>query len=328
MVDNPSEETKKEFELMKKTEKESIAAELGLMLPKNITDKVLNSIEKSMEEGHLHIPKNYSPANALKSAYLEMVGISLSERAGGGLALEKCTKSSIANALLTTVLNGLNPAKKQVYYIPYGTRLDAFVSVFGKMAIAKRIKGVTGEPVARLIYEGDKVEMDHNELGEEIITKHTITFEGKLSGKIVGAYATMEMNGIMRSAVMNIAEIKESWSGVGSNKPVKHEKFTGEFAKRTVIGRLLKPIIQSSDDSYLVMDGGTKFSKENVVEVIDEDTGEITPKPQKLEETTIKEDTFEVEKEEPKVEPKPQKEEETKEVSIKEGKDGQRSLGF
>jgi|LGOV01.1.fsa_nt_gb recombination protein RecT len=335
-------EQKEEYALLKKNEKQLVAAELGLMLPKNITDTVLNSLETSMADGKLHIPKNYSMVNALKSAYLEIVGIKLSTNAGGGFALEKCTKSSIANALLTTVLNGLNPAKKQVYYIPYGTRLDAFISVFGKMAIAKRLPNATGEPVARLIYKGDNVEMSHNELGEEIITKHVLTFDGKMSGEIVGAYATMEINGIMRSAVMNITEIKESWSGIGSNKGTPHIKFTGEFAKRTILGRLLKPIIQSSDDSYLVMDGGTggNFAKDNLV---DDDTGEVKlteeekkefEQAEKLQETTIKEGQFEEVAEPVKEEinvvikdPKPEGEKEEEPVTrMKDGK--QQTMNF
>lgn len=306
-----NEEMKKEYELMKKKEKELVAEELGLMLPKNITDTVLNTLESSMAEGKLHIPENYSMVNALKSAYLELTEV---KTKNGSPALEYCTKPSIANALLTTVLNGLNPAKKQVYYIPYDKKLSAFVSVFGKMAIAKRLPGATGEPVARLIYKGDKPTLSHNELGEEIITKHELSWEGKVSGEIVGAYATMEINGIMRSAVMNMAEIRESWDGItGGGK--KHTKFTGEFAKRTILGRLLKPIIQSSDDSYLVMDGGTGyFDKDNVINT--EETGELpmTPKEKKeVAKTIIEEGSFEEVVEKPK---EPVQEKEVKQESL------------
>ncbi len=95
-------------------------------------------------------------------------------------ALEVCTKESIANALLEMAILGLNPVKKQGYFIVYGNRLGWFTSYFGKCASIKRLKGIETEPIGTIIYEGDNVEIGYNELGEEIVLSHKTTWENKL----------------------------------------------------------------------------------------------------------------------------------------------------
>ena len=334
-----------EVKKFSKEEKAQLEKSLGMTIPKNITDQVLNSLDNAMQDGKLHLPKNYSMANALKSAWLELQSVVDKNKQP---ALKVTTGASQAEAMLNMVLNGLNPAKNQVYFIVYGNRLSAFVSVYGKMAIAKRIPGVEGEPVATLIYEGDNPKMSHNEFGEEVIVEHEISWENK-NKKIVGAYATLKMNGVTRSAVMNMAEIKESWKGIPGGGGKDHSNsFPGEFAKRTVMNRLLKPIIQSSDDAYLIMsDGG--FDKEDVIDV-DDETGEI-PMTEKeksaakqLHESTIQDGEFEDTESEPS-EPKESKEPEQKETTypgpydedeeakpsketVTEGAKGQRKMNF
>ncbi len=55
--------------------------------------------------------------------------------------LEVCSKNSIANALLDMVVQGLNPAKKQCYFIAYGNGLACQRSYFGTMAVTKQVAG-------------------------------------------------------------------------------------------------------------------------------------------------------------------------------------------
>lgn len=87
---------------------------------KNITDNVLNRINKMQTEGSLQIPDNYSPENALKSAYLKLLETKDKDNKP---VLQTCTQESIANSLLEMVVQGLNPMKNQGYFIPYGNKL-------------------------------------------------------------------------------------------------------------------------------------------------------------------------------------------------------------
>lgn len=213
-------------------------------------DVVLNRIINLTNQGRLDLPKNYSAGNALSSAWLV---IQDTKDNSGKPVLEVCTKESIINSLLTMAILGLNPVKKQGYFIPYGNKLIWYTSVFGKCSSIKRLKGVENEPIGKIIYEGDEVELGHNELGEEMIINHKTSWANKLNGKRVGASATVKVNGIERSAVMTMAEIKEAWTknpSKGNNRD--HTDFEGEFMKRTVINRLIKMILQTSNDDDLL----------------------------------------------------------------------------
>lgn len=220
------------------------------IMEKNLADNVQNRVLELTNKGRLNLPKNYSVGNALSSAWLIIQDL---KDKNNKPALEVCTKESIANALLEMAILGLNPVKKQGYFIVYGNRLGWFTSYFGKCASIKRLKGIETEPIGTIIYEGDNVEIGYNELGEEIVLSHKTTWENKLKNNRVGAYATVIANGIKRSALMTKEEIKESWTKNPSpNNKRDHIDFEGEFMKRTVINRLVKMILQTSNDDDLL----------------------------------------------------------------------------
>ena len=54
-------------ELVKKEEKQLVVKE-----ERNITDNVLNKIHQFQSNGQIYFPDNYSPENALKSAWLKL----------------------------------------------------------------------------------------------------------------------------------------------------------------------------------------------------------------------------------------------------------------
>lgn len=218
-----------------------------IQFEKTLGDSVQNRVTELTSQGRLNLPANYSIGNALQSAWLKILQTKDSNKRP---ALEVCTKESVANALLDMAVLGLNPAKDHGYFIVYGDKLSWFTSYFGKCAALKRISGIETEPVATIIYEGDALKLEFNELGEEIVTEHQTAWENKVKGNIVGAYATVMYKGIKRSAVMTLNEIKESWSKSISDK--EHKLFTGEFAKRTVINRLVKLILKTTNDDDLL----------------------------------------------------------------------------
>lgn len=234
-------------DLVKKEDKQMIVKE-----EKNITDNVLNKIHQFQSNGQIYFPNNYSPENALKSAWLKLQEV---KDKNGKLALEVCTQPSIANALLNMVIQGLNPMKNQCYFIPFGNQLTLMRSYFGSIAVAKQF-GEIREITAEVIYEGDKVETQINR-GKTTILSHTRSFENINKAKIIGAYATILYNNdTEESIIMTIDQIKTSWKKSKLNPESKdstHSQFTEDMCKRTVINKICKYYINTKDDSNLNM---------------------------------------------------------------------------
>ena len=164
----------------------------------NISEQVLNKIEKFQADGTMTLPANYSVENHMKSAWLILQ--STKDR-DGRPALQVCTKESIANSLLDMVLQGLSVSKNQGYFIVYGNRLEFQRSYFGTVALAKRTGGIKKEPVANVIYEGDDFvyTIDPNTAGIKII-KHEQKIENIDNTKIKAAYALVTLaDGTFRS---------------------------------------------------------------------------------------------------------------------------------
>ncbi|OPZ33907.1 MAG: recombination and repair protein RecT [Tenericutes bacterium ADurb.BinA124] len=229
-----------------------------IQFEKTLGDSVQNRIAELTKQGRLDLPTTYSVGNALQSAWLKILQTKTKD---GRPVIEVCTKESIANSLLDMAILGLNPAKDQCYFIPYGQTLTCFVSYFGKCAALKRIKGIETEPIATLIYDGDALKLGYTELGEELVTEHETSWENKFRGVIVGGYATVMYQGVKRSAVMTMPEIKEAWTKSISDP--NHKQFTGEFAKRTLINRLVKMILKTTNDDDLLAETVIKTEQEH-----------------------------------------------------------------
>lgn len=215
-----------------------MANELTL-LQKDITDNIARKLDELKKDGGLAIPANYNPANALKSAFFEMTN------SANGNLLEKCSRESIANSLLNMAIQGLSPAKKQCYFVPYGQNLSMQRSYFGTQKVVKSLTNVE-DIWATIIYEGDEFDIEI-EGGRERIAKHTTSFLNR-DNDIIGAYCIIrKSDGEEVLTVMTRKEIEASWSQ-SKNKSVQN-KFPQEMAKRTVINRAAKAFINTSDDS-------------------------------------------------------------------------------
>jgi len=216
---------------------------------KNIADHVLAKVNDFQKANALILPKDYSPENALKSAFLILQETVDRDK---NPVLTKCSRESIASCLLDMVVQGLSPMKKQCYFIAYGSKLQMSRSYQGSVAIAKRVglKSV----VSNVIYEGDKFNYEiQSETGRKRIVEHKQELGNIDLKKIIGAYAITEMeDGTKDLEVMNMIQIKNSWNqGSAKGNSGAHINFTDEMAKKTVISRACKMIINSSDDSYL-----------------------------------------------------------------------------
>lgn len=244
-----------------------MANELAL-LQKDITDSVEAKIASLTEQGQLHIPPDYSMGNALKSGFLiaqDMTDINKKP------VLEVCDKNSIANTFFNMVVQGLNPAKNQCYFIAYGGKLTLQRSYFGEILVTKRFDPRVSDIAAQEIYEDDVFNYRIQD-GKKYIVKHEQSFVNRKKEKIIGAYAIVvgQDGEVIHTEVMTMDEIRQAW-GMGFNSPITkdglkpgstHEKFTQEMAKKTVIKRACKTYINSSSDQSILIDSYRETEKE------------------------------------------------------------------
>lgn len=213
------------------------------LIQKDITNDVNAALVELQEEG-LVLPKNYNHSNALKSAFF-----ALSNNSGGNL-LQVCTPTSVANALLDMVTQGLSPAKTQCYFINYGGVCKLMRSYFGTQTVVKRLSDVN-DIWANVIFAGDEFEYE-NDRGRDKFLTHKTSFLNR-DNEIIGAYSIIEKaNKELELTVMTKKEIDASWSQA-KTKNVQN-KFPQEMAKRTVINRAAKAFINTSDDSDLLIE--------------------------------------------------------------------------
>lgn len=271
------------------------------LVQKDTVDIVANKVRQFQERGELHFPDNYSPENAMKAAWLAIQeAVDKDKRP----AIDVCTRTSIANALLKMVVQGLNPAKNQCYFIVYGDKLILQRSYFGAMHIAKTVNPDITDIIADVVYEGDTFVYSKIR-GKTIITEHKQTLENIDKQKIKAAYCSIFFkDGREETTIMTMQEIVQSWrqsrqypvDDKGNLKADSvHAKFTGEMAKKTVINRACKTIINASDDSNLLIvayksteaDIAEAEAQEEIAEnanktplFVDTDTGEVTDEQQ------------------------------------------------
>jgi len=236
------------------------------VVKKDITTQVLAKVQSFKNSGELRIPSDYSPENALKSAYLILAE---TKNKQGKNALDHCTPTSIANALLKMVVWGLSPLKKQCDLIMYGDKLECSIEYTGNIALAKRY-GNLKNIAAVAVLKGDEFEFEvDTETGRKRVTKHKQTLES-LSGEVIGSYAVKElMDGTFDTEIMNMVQIRKAWNqgAMKGNSPA-HKNFPDQMANKTVINRACKLLIRGSDDRILGIGGD---DNETAIDVVKED---------------------------------------------------------
>ena len=207
---------------------------------KQVTSNVTNRIEAMKGEGLLIAP-NYSVSNALSSAYYAL------KNSSSGNLLQQCTQDSIYNALLEMVTQGLSPAKKQCYFIKYGSEVQLRMSYFGTIKVTKDLEEVK-DVIANVVYEGDTLEVAV-ENGRKKLIKHETDWQNA-DNPIIASYCIIVRNdGEEFFEIMTKKQIDKSWSKA-KTKNVQID-FPDQMAMRTVINRAAKMFINTSDDSDL-----------------------------------------------------------------------------
>lgn len=216
-----------------------------------INNAFIDSLTRQLNEKckyGLSFPDDYNVANSLMGAYLILKE---TEDKNHKPILESCSQASIANSLMDMATLGLSVQKKQGYFIAYGGKCQFQRSYFGNITIARRfgLKDIHAE----VIYEGDNF-VYHIEDGNKILDKHEQSIMNIDNDKIIGAYAVVIMqDGTKMLEVMNMKQIKQSWQqGYGYKEGSgTHSKFADQMAKKTVINRALKQIINTHGDVFV-----------------------------------------------------------------------------
>lgn len=243
------------------------------MMKRDVIDVVGQRIAGMLSHGELHLPQNYSAENAIKAAWLNLQTV---EDKAGNRALDVCTKDSIANALLDMVVQGLTPLRQQVYFIVYGKRLVCQRSYFGAVALLRRAYGPQVDVRAEVVYHGDEFEYEVHP--RKRVLKHTQKLANVDKAKIVAAYATIELgNGREpHTEIMTMEEVRRAWEqGATKGESPAHKGFTPGMAKKTVINRAAKLLINACDDSALVR-AVQRQSVASAVVATDAEAAEVT----------------------------------------------------
>lgn len=218
-----------------------------------VNNALINGLSATLREKQqygLTFPADYNPTNALMGAYLVLKDTTDNNKKP---VLESCTTDSIQNSLLNMVTAGLSVDKKQGYFIAYGGKLQFQKSYFGNVTIARRygLKSINAE----VIYEDDKFKM-RKEDAKTVIESHEQDFINIDNDKIIGAYAVAVMqDGEKIAEVMNITQLRKAWAqrpgGLKEDAGSTHVKFRDQMAKKTVMNRLLKAIVNTHGDGHV-----------------------------------------------------------------------------
>lgn len=223
------------------------------LVKEQVVDQVAKKVDSFLQAGQLRLPQGYSPHNAMHAAWLVLQEV---KDKNGKLALETCSKASIANALFRMVVQGLDPLKKQCYFIAYGQHLSCQPSYFGTIAMAQRMAGV--REVLPMVRYADEVFKAVVERGRVTIERHEINLDPDRdpSTPIAHAYCIVEFADDREpvTTLMRWDQVQASWKksrGNPSRSDSPHQEFPDQMAIRTVVNRALKPYINASTDAHL-----------------------------------------------------------------------------
>lgn len=215
----------------------------------NVTDQVNQYISGEKDNG-LVLPADYSLNNALKAAWFKLR--ETEDKYHHPVSDKRYVdQNSIVFALMDMAVQGLSPAKNQCYFIVRGGKVQLQRSYFGTVAVLKRLDSVK-DIDAQVVHEGDEFEIGADEVGHLVVKKFVPKFEN-LDKPLIGAFAFIALtDGRVAYTVMTKKQIKTSWEQSSQRDNKVQRNFSDEMAKRTVINRAAKMIINTSSDSDLL----------------------------------------------------------------------------
>jgi len=230
-----------------------------------IREAVLEKVSQAIQNKRLIIPENYNVNNAIGWVLLQLP--KMTDRQGNRI-IDYVKVSSIVKAVFEMVVQGLDPIKNQVCFIPYKGKLVCQRTYFGNVAVLRRARQDFKDIYAMVVYQDDVFEYNISN-GKKFIIQHKQKLQNIDKDKIIGAYAVAidKNDNVINTEIMTLNEILTSWSmstktlfdDNGNLISETHIYFAQEMCKRTVINRLVKFLLNSSienevDESIIIPD--------------------------------------------------------------------------
>lgn len=230
--------------------------EVGQTTVKRVINQAISQYTEMIENKAFDLPENYSYKNAIQQTRYLLTKPAESGKNQGKAIIDFCTPASILQSVMEMAQKGLNPDKKQCYFIPYGNNCTLSVSYQGNVALAKRNGEDIGEIYGYAVYKNDEFELEFNiKKGVFEIKKYVPKVAEWKKSDIVGAFAiiTDKKGEVKYTEYMTMEQIKSAWAmGAAKGNSPAHRNFPDQQAIKTVKSRAVKSFVNTADDSEIV----------------------------------------------------------------------------
>ena len=219
-----------------------------------IISNVERDVKKLVDGDRLVLPSDFAVGNALRAAWLLIAKTVDKDKRP---ALTVCTEQSLYSSLFDMCVQGLNPTKKQCYFIVRGKELTCFPSVFGAQMMVRRLFPDVIRIVGVVVRKGEDC-LREMHLGNERIVRHVKSADTD-NNEIVGAYTVaVRVNRATGEEYdsgglyMTMERIRKSWAKSASTSQDVHKQFPAEMAIRTVVRRQCELLLRTTSDKLLL----------------------------------------------------------------------------
>ncbi len=190
-----------------------------------------------------------------------------------------CTNASVYGFFLDMVQQGLSVSSKQCYAIVYGNKLKLMRSYFGTITALGYIAPDL-QVCPQVLYEKDSFDVAIDPVYSfKYIVNHKTSFSNQ-DGEIIGAYCHIvdrNTGKIVFSDVMTMKQIRVSWSHTTSKSSKVQQETPDQMARRTVINRTCKMVINTRSEYVKNQQMADVFVKDTSNEYDEEEPINITP---------------------------------------------------
>lgn len=223
-----------------------------------VINQAITQYEEMVENKRFDTPAGYSFRNAIQQTRFLLNKPIESGANKGKTLMQVCSPESILQSVMEMAQKGLNPAKKQCYFIPFGNSCQLITSYQGNIAMAKRNGQDVEDVLAYPVYKDDEFEVKFN-AGKGVleVIKYNPDITKWDKKNLIGAFAVIinEKGEPKYTEYMTIEQIRSAWGmGAAKGNSPAHREFPDQMALKTVKNRAVKSYVNTSDDSDLITD--------------------------------------------------------------------------
>lgn len=223
-----------------------------------VINQAITQYEEMVENKRFDTPAEYSFRNAIQQTRFLLNKPIESGANKGKTLMQVCSPESILQSVMEMAQKGLNPAKKQCYFIPFGNSCQLITSYQGNIAMAKRNGQDVEDVLAYPVYKDDEFEVKFN-AGKGVleVIKYNPDITKWDKKNLIGAFAVIinEKGEPKYTEYMTIEQIRSAWGmGAAKGNSPAHREFPDQMALKTVKNRAVKSYVNTSDDSDLITD--------------------------------------------------------------------------